>query len=142
VERSSELRDLAMRVYQAVTTSDISLMERMMSHRPDILNIGTDPDEWSVGFDTIMRIAQAQFQQMGGDTQSIQVEGVDPQAFVEGTVGWIADRGIYLLPGGIRFPFRMTMVAHQEGGEWRVVQLHVSVGVRNQDLLGQQLTAN
>jgi len=58
----------------------------------------------------------------------------DPEAFEEGTVGWVADRPSFALPGMGTIPFRLTMVFHREDGEWKAVQSHASVAVPNEDL--------
>jgi ketosteroid isomerase-like protein len=68
------------------------------------------------------------------------VVNADPQAFREGTVGWAADHPTFEMPGGIQIASRLTAVFHQEDGEWKLVQQHISTGVRNEDLLGIRLT--
>ncbi len=60
-------------------------------------------------------------------------------AFEEGTVGWVADQGTFRMPDGTEVPFRMTVVVHREDGDWKVVQEHASIGVRNEDALGVEL---
>lgn len=140
MEKSAALRELILRLYQALTTGDMAFLERQISRLPDTISIGTDPGEWWVGFDTIMRISRAQYQEMGGDMPSMKFVNADPQAFTEGTVGWVADHPTVDMPGGIQIPTRITAVFHLEGGEWKLVQQHFSVGVRNEDLLGMSLT--
>ncbi len=140
MEKSTEIRDLILRSYQAMTAGDMAFLERHISHEPDTTSIGTDPGEWWVGFDTIVRIARAQYQEMGGSMSSVKVVNSDPQAFQEGTVGWVADHPTFEMPGGIQIASRMTAVFHQEDGAWKIVQQHISMGVRNEDLLGMRLT--
>jgi excisionase family DNA binding protein len=60
-------------------------------------------------------------------------------AFEEGTVGWLADRGAFVLPDGREAPFRITMVLHREDCAWKIVQEHASIGVRNEEALGVEL---
>ena len=61
------------------------------------------------------------------------------RAYQEGTVGWIADRPTFTLPDGTMFSVRFTAVAHREDGQWKLVQAHTSVGVPNQQVVGQTL---
>lgn len=140
METSAEIRDLVLRSYQAMTSGDLAFLERNISRQPNIVSIGTDPDEWWVGFETIVRIARAQYQEMGRGMPSVKVVNSDPQAFQEGTVGWVADHPTFEMPGGIQIASRMTAVFHQEDGAWKIVQQHISMGVRNEDLLGMRLT--
>ena len=63
----------------------------------------------------------------------------NPKAFTEGTVGWAADRPTFVV-GGKEIPLRLTLVLHREGGEWKVVQLHSSIGVPNEEAFGKELT--
>ena len=44
------------------------------------------------------------------------------------------------LPDGTEIPFRITGVYHQENGEWKVVQWHASIGISNEEAIGQELT--
>jgi len=137
MESSTELRDLVLRSYQSLTAGDRSFLEQIISHQPGVLNIGTDPKEWWSGYDTFLQVAVAQFQEMGG---SSRIVGADPQAYHEGSVGWVADRPSFELPDGTQLPFRMTGVFHQEDGAWKLVQSHYSIGVSNEDVVGRELT--
>jgi hypothetical protein len=74
---------------------------------------------------------------MGG---AFPVTAGDPQAYQEGSVGWVADRARVGLLDGQTIPFRLTMVCHREDGDWKVVQWHISVGVANEEVVGKELT--
>jgi ketosteroid isomerase-like protein len=88
------------------------------------------------GYDTITRVFKTQLQEMGG----IQVKAGDLNAFVEGNVGWVADRPTLRLPNGQAMPSRGTAVFHKEDGEWKIVQYHASIGVSNVEAVGKELT--
>ena len=137
MESSTELRDLMLRFYQALTASDRPFLEQIISHQPGVLNIGTDPKEWWSGYDTFLQVAEAQFQEMGG---SAHIVGANPQAYHEGSVGWVADRASLELSDGTQLPFRITAVFHLEDGAWKLVQSHYSIGVPNEDAVGRELT--
>lgn len=137
MESSTELRDLMLRFYQALTAGDTSFAEQFISHQPGVLNIGTDPKEWWAGYDTFVQVAKAQFEEMGGSTR---ITGADPQAYREGSVGWVADQPTFELSDGTTLPFRLTAVFHQEDGGWKLVQAHYSIGVPNEETVGRELT--
>lgn len=137
MESSTELRDLVLRFYQALAAGDRSFLEQIISHQSGVLNIGTDPKEWWSGYDTFLKVAVAQFQEMGS---SSRIVGADPQAYHEGSVGWVADRPSFEFPDGTQLPFRMTGVFHQEDGAWKLVQAHYSIGVANEEAVGRELT--
>jgi hypothetical protein len=96
--------------------------------------IGTDPDEW---FEDVQGVRAMLEAQAGA---KITVEHGVPRAYEEGTVGWVADRGHFVLPEGAgRVPFRLTAVFHREGGAWKLVQEHASVAQANEEALGVEL---
>ena len=63
------------------------------------------------------------------------IEG-DPQAYVEGTVGWYADNIEWKLPNGTVISARLTGVCHKENGDWKQVQSHCSIGIPNEKAFG------
>jgi hypothetical protein len=50
-------------------------------------------------------------------------------AFEEGTIGWSNMRYTAKLPNGGSFLIRWSNIYHQEGGTWKLVSGHISVGV-------------
>jgi hypothetical protein len=132
---SPELKDLVLRSYDAFASGDAAFFDRFFSQREGVLYIGTDPQEWWTGYDTIARIFRAQWQELGG----VSLVGGDPQAYSDGTIGWVADRPTFRLPDGLEIPTRSTIVFAREDGAWKAVQMHVSIGVPNQDAVGQEL---
>lgn len=137
MEPSVELRNAVLRWYESESSGDVKAFEHLFSHQPGILFIGTDPEEWWSDFDVIQRVFTAQLQELG---PKIKIIPGDLHAFVEGTVGWAADSAKLRLPNGQEIPIRSTMVFHREAGEWKVVQHHASIGARNEDALGTNLT--
>ncbi len=133
MEQSSELKDLMLRFYEAVSRVDVAFMERFISNQGDVLMIGTDPNEWWTDTATIIKALKAQAQ------AGIQGVPGDLKAYREGSVGWVADYGKFVLPDSKEAPFRFTCVFHQEDGEWKLIQGHASIGVPNTDALGTDL---
>lgn len=126
MHESPELRNLILRFYEALSNGDASFIDRHFSTAEAARGIGTDPGEWWQG----PRTAEAwkeQLEAMGG---SMPLVAGDPEAHVEGTVGWVADRPTLQLQEGA-VAVRLTAVFHQEEGEWKIVQIHGSLGVPN-----------
>ena len=71
--------------------------------------------------------------------QGISLVSKNLSAYAEGSVGWIADQAEMVTPDGQTVPFRFTAVCHQEGGAWKIVQAHLSIGVSNEAAIGQDL---
>lgn len=132
MERSDELRDIVLGMFEAASRQDPSSVDRHTSSHEGVLMIGTDPNEWTEGG---RRVAEETRQEMQDST--IEFSAGEVQAFVEGTVGWVSSRPVWTLDDGTQIPARLTAVFHQEEGEWKMVQGHVSVGVPNEELFGE-----
>ena len=129
MERSPQLTELLNRIYTAVSNGDAATLSSVLSAHDGLLFIGTDPEEWFEDADSIRAMLTAQA------SAGIKVEGGDVVAYEEGTVGWVADRGHFLLPDGVRVPFRISAVFHRESGRWALVQEHASIAMTNDDAL-------
>jgi len=131
---SAELRNAVLRLYEGMSSGDVSAIERLFSRQSGVLAIGSDPNEWWSGYDTIVRAFKVQLQEMG--TRQIQVGELN--TFVEGAVGW-ADRHITRRMNDEEMTIRETIVFHKEDGEWKIVQFHASLGVPNTEVFGKEL---
>jgi len=131
VEPSREIRDLLLGIYRDLSVGDASLAD-LISERDGTVSIGTDPDEWIVGGPE----SKAVFREAVPNHAGLHITPGDLRAFVEGTVGWASDNPVYTTEDGSAFPARFTVVFHREGDEWKLVQMHVSIGVRNVDIVG------
>jgi hypothetical protein len=132
VEPSSELRDIIVGWFNAVVKGDAAWVDRHVSRVAGSRVVGTDPEEWMDGERGAAFLTE-EAKAMGGH---IQVTMNDAEAFREGTVGWGVARPTITLPNGKAITPRWSGVFHQEGGEWKLVQLHASVGISNEQLLG------
>jgi ketosteroid isomerase-like protein len=132
MERSDELRDVALAIFEAASRQDPSMIDRRTSSHEGVLMIGTDPNEWPQGGERVAEVSRQEMQE-----STIKFSPGDVEAFVEGTVGWISSRPVWTLEDGTQVPARLTSVFHQEDGEWKLVQGHVSVGVPNEELFGE-----
>ncbi len=133
MQPSPELVDLLRRIYAAVSDGDGATLAGALSGSDGLVFIGTDPEEWFEDAPSIRNMLEAQAE------AGVKVRPGLIRAFEEGTVGWVADRGVFLLPDGGEAPFRITMVFHRENGAWKIVQEHASIGVRNEEAFGVEL---
>ena len=127
---SEEIKNAVLHLYESMSTGNLSAIERMFSRQRGVLAIGSDPNECWTDYDTINQVFSAQFQ--GGSGKPIIAK--DLHAFAEGTVGWASERRTSRLPNGNESAIRETFVFHQEEGEWKIVQLHVSFGRPNAEV--------
>ena len=132
MEHSDELRDLMLRFYEASTTGDLTFVDRHVSRQEGAAFIGTDPDEWWEGFEALREA-------MGG---MLQIVPGQIRAYSEGSLGWVIDRDtLFRLPDGTEMPFRNTAIFRREDGEWKLIHAHSSIGVSNEELFGEDVTA-
>jgi hypothetical protein len=136
MESSNELKELTLRFYTALSSGDIAFFDRYISRQEGVLAIGTDPQEWWDSHAIITKVFQIQMQEMG----QFSLEAGAPLAYSVGDAGWAADRPTFRFADGTTFPVRITMVFQKEAGEWKVVQMHASSGISNQDAFGKTLT--
>ena len=139
MEHSDELRDLMLRFYEASTTGDLTFVDRHVSRQEGAAFIGTDPDEWWEGFEALREAMGAQSEAMGG---MLQIVPGQIRAYSEGSLGWVIDRdALFRLPDGTEMPFRNTAIFRREDGEWKLIHAHSSIGVSNEELFGEDVTA-
>ena len=136
MEQSNELRDLYIQACEAQSNGDYAFFERHFSREDGVLAIGTDPSEWWSGYATITRVFKAQLQEISG----IRVVADQPQAYCDGSVGWVAGRPTLKLPDGNEMSVRLTAVLRKEQEGWKIVQWHFSTGISNEELTGETLT--
>ena len=136
MEQSTELKELYLRSCEAMSSGDYSFFERHFSQKDGVLAIGTDPTEWWTGYATITRVFKAQLKEMGG----FQIMAGTPQAYRDGSIGWVAGQPTLKLPDGTEMPVRLTAVFQKEENSWKIVQWHFSIGISNEDLIGETLT--
>ena len=137
VERAPELEDLMRRWYAAIAAGDGTFVERVLSRQAGLLGVGTDPREWWAGYDTAGELFDGP--DPGAGRPAARRAG-RPAGPPRGERGLGAGCPTFHLPDGTELALRVTAVFRQEDGAWRCVQWHVSIGVGNEEALGQDLT--
>ena len=136
MDDQADMKRLLDGIYQALADGDARAWAAAVAD--DVLLIGTDDAEWWQGKDTAMKFVEAQVQEM--HDAGLRFSGGDPEVSVAGDVVWVADRPTVVLTDGTSLPMRLTAVATRENGELALRQMHVSIGVANEEVLDQELT--
>ena len=96
---------------------------------------GTDDGEWWRGYDEVAPAIRAQLEASGG----FDVTVASPRAFGDGSLSVFEDLPVMKTPDGQSFTARLTGAARLEDGQWRIVQLHLSLGTPNEEIGLQDL---
>ena len=134
MERAPELEDLTRMLYEAVSSADASFFASYLSRGESCVVIGTAPDEWWEDYAAALEPIRKQMASVG---DAVELRAGDVRAYREGEVGWVADQPT-LKVGSVAALCRHTSVFVREGGEWRIVQHHFSIGVSNDDVFGSE----
>jgi hypothetical protein len=137
-ERAPEIEQLLRDTMGAMERGEIAAIERRTSREDCVVGIGSDPAEWGEGHEENMRLWR---ESMPEGPQKVHSALDDVTAYREGSVGWAAGRG-YFEVDGQRVPVRLTMVVHEEDGEWKAVQSHASIGVPNERMFDPMFQAS
>ena len=132
---SPELRNVIAGWFESVSTGDTTWTNRHISPSAGVRLVGTDPNEMLAG-EKVAEFLQEEVSAMAG---LVKVSLGEVEAYAEGTVGWGLAQPTLTLPNGKEVSPRWSAVFHQEDGQWKLVQLHASVGITNEELLGMEV---
>lgn len=132
MESSEEICRVVDRWLGAIRDGEAESVFGKVSEHPGVLSIGSDADEWWHREE--VPVWRQQLEEFGGFAFSWD----EIEAWEEGTVGWAGTRLTLTADGGT-FPTRATFVVHLERGEWKLVQVHFSVGKPNVETMGREL---
>jgi adenylate cyclase len=125
MQPSPEIRALVMRGMQLMAAKDLASVLDLASREAGFLLLGTAPNEW---FTSIAAAEPMVRMSVEGSSGRVP-ENVEIEAYQEGSVGWAGLRWKSQLPNGASLALRWTQIFHQEGGTWKLVHGHASVGV-------------
>jgi len=140
LEPSAELTAVVRRVFGSINARDLAAVRNLHADRAGVTFVGTDPDEWWTSFGEVVSVIEAQLGEF--EAGGVTFELGDVEAYSEGTVGWVACRPKLVFPDREPTEVRWTAVLCLDGGIWRLVQWHLSVGVVNEELLGFEMTTS
>jgi len=129
MEESTAVRDAMRRFYDRLSASDVSVFDEIVARHPATLVIGTAPGEWVRERDRL---------RFGFETEGFALEPGNTAGYEEGTVGWVTDDPTFVFPDGSRMHTRLTAVFLKEDGNWKLVHMHASVGVPDEEVVELQ----
>lgn len=136
MRQSAGVRAMVERLYDVMRSADLRSVEELLSADLTVA-IGTDEDEW----DTDRAAAVNGFVTQTDEVGPLTIQAGSPRGYSDGTFGWFEDRALVTFADGESAPLRVTGVVRYEGGRWRLVQVHTSIGLPNAEL-GLDLTTN
>jgi SnoaL-like protein len=130
MQQSAEVRDAMLRFYDRLSASDVGSFDELVSQEPATLIIGTAPGEW---------VTERERMRFGFEAEGFRIAaGEDAAGYEEGSLGWFVDEPSFVFPDGSSVDTRLTAVMHQEDGRWKLVHMHVSVGVPDEEVVELQ----
>lgn len=74
----------------------------------------------------------------GFEAEGLRLEPKNPRAYQEGSLGWLADEPTFYFPDGSAMQTRLTGIVRREDHRWKVVHMHFSVGVPDEEVVELQ----
>jgi hypothetical protein len=118
-----------LRFYDRLSASDVASFDQLVSQDPATLIIGTAPGEWVTERDRL---------RFGFETEGVRIQAAQPVGYEEGSLGWVVDEPMFFFPDGSAMKTRLTAVLRREDGAWKLVHMHVSVGVPDDEVVELQ----
>lgn len=132
MRKSDELAAVFRRLLVAIQEGDAATVRGLVSRQAETLLIGSDDREWFYGVEA-HEVITAQIASAPGHERTFQ----RLEAYEEGRIGWGAARSTVTYPNGHRVTARHTAVFGLEDGVWRVIQMHASQSITDdQDWFG------
>jgi SnoaL-like protein len=127
MEPSDAVREGVLRFFEAfeVAHEDPGAFDRVVSSDA-VGAIGSAPHEWIEGREAMRR-------QFGMEGVTID-PGEEIEAYREGSLGFATGRPSFVL-GEMRLPVRFSAVLVEEEDAWKVVHLHASVGLPDDEAI-------
>jgi ketosteroid isomerase-like protein len=125
VDRSDAVRDAMLRFCDRLSAGDVAAFDDVVASDAALV-IGTAPGEW---------VTERDRMRSGFETEVVTLRtGGSAVAYAEGSMGWVADEPTFGFPDGSEMRCRLTGVLRQDRGRWRLVHMHVSVAVPDEEV--------
>jgi ketosteroid isomerase-like protein len=125
VHRSEDVKAAFLAFCDRLSAGDVAAFDDVVASDAKLI-IGTAPGEW------IDDRARMRF---GFEAEGLRLEPKNPEAYEEGTMGWVVDEPTFVFPDGSSLTIRLTVVMRRETDRWKVVHGHFSVGVPDDDVV-------
>ncbi len=122
------------RLLAARLAGDVTTVRNLYSDSEDLWTIGSDADEWYRGLD-VVEISRVHWQELEIATDDL----LHLEAFENGETGWALVEQRRTTPRGESFLYRLTIIFVLEAGAWKIVHVHFSAPVPNEEVTGVEL---
>lgn len=129
MHESTDVREAWLEFCERLSAGDVASFDDVVSSEPATLVIGTAPSEWVRERDRL---------RFGFETEGVGLRSRAAVAHEEGDLGWVADEVDFAFPDGSVMDTRMTVIFHREEGRWKLVHMHASVGVPDEEVVALQ----
>jgi hypothetical protein len=129
MRQSANVRETMLRFYDRLSVGDVGSFDELVSQEPATLVIGTAPGE---------RVSDRAGLRFGFEAEGVRMEAGDPLGYEEGSLGWVVDEPTFFFPDGSGMQTRLTAVMHREDDRWKLLHMHVSVGVPDEEVVELQ----
>lgn len=129
MEESASVREAWLEFCERLTAGDAESFDRLVSGDPAVLVIGTAPGEW------VRERAQLRY---GFEAEGVGLRSRNPLAFEAGELGWLTDEVDFVFPDGSVMDCRFTVVLRREHDRWKLLHMHASVGVPDEEVVALQ----
>lgn len=128
MKESTDIRDTLLRFCDRLSAGDVASFDELVSDEATSI-IGTAPGEV---------VEERERMRYGFEAEGVSLEPEDPRGWEEGSLGWAVDEPTFVFPDGSSMKTRLTAVMRQEGGSWKLVHGHFSVGVPDDEVVELQ----
>lgn len=135
IRESAELRAVVTRFLAAMERLDGPTAANFFLRADATRYIGTDPQEWWSGSAFVDA-----YPKHVASWPTLKIDVEEMEAFESDGVGWAAVRAVTKFGDADFEPVRFSFVFTLDGGMWRLVQMHSSLGVPNVEWIGVELT--
>jgi hypothetical protein len=129
MQRSDAVRQGMLDFYDRLSAGDVGAFDDVVSSDPATLVIGTAPGELVRERDRL---------RIGFEAEGARIDDGDPEAYEDGSLGWLTDEPTFSFPGDTTVKARVTAVLHREDDRWKLLHMHVSVGVPDDEVMELQ----
>lgn len=131
MQRSPSVIDGLVSFYDAFCSHDPQRFAAALATSEGVSVIGTAPDEGHADRESWIQTYTRFIPEMG-----MRLEGGPiPRGYAEGNVGFAIDEPRFVMPDGSVLATRLTAVLRQESAQWKIVHLHFSVGVPDEEAI-------
>jgi ketosteroid isomerase-like protein len=137
MKESAAVREGILLFYERFSAGDADGFAQRIADVAGVSVIGSGPNEGHDDRESWIDAYRTQIAALG-----LTLRAGDPRGYEEGTLGWGVDHPSFVFDDGSYVPTRMTAVLRNEANDWKIVHLHFSVGVPDEEAIQQPAPAS